>query len=145
MLRFIAALVALPPLLTVLLAIAISANGGNSGLLNMEIFELGPLPVVLMALLWVLVIFLPMLLLAARVARLSAWAAALVGFLAALLAVLVSSWSLLIDSRLRSGFRAEHLGSSWPLLATGTAIGFLFWLLAIYRNPEVPSPLAARS
>jgi hypothetical protein len=144
MLRFVAALAALPLLLTLLLAVAVPANGGNSGFLTPDVFELGLLPVILVASLWVVVVFLPMLLLAAKVVRVSAQASALVGFLAALLPVIASSWSLLTDSRLRSGFRAEHLASSWPLLAMGAAGGLLFWLLAVYGNSEVPSPLAAR-
>ena len=57
-----------------------------------------------------------------------------VGFVSAFLPVLLGAWSVLMDTRLRCGFRAERLLDGYPWLIMGAIGGLLFWLLAIYRN-----------
>lgn len=133
-LRVVASLAALPFLLAVLLVGAMSVRGDKLGALTAETFELGMLPLVILISLVVLVVFAPLLLLTSRFARISPWNSAAVGFLSALLPVLVSAWSVLVDARLRPGFRLERLADGYPWLAIGAVGGFLFWLLAIFRN-----------
>lgn len=137
MMRFAAALVAVPFLLVLLLATAMDLRGGELGSLTSEAFELGPLPIVIFAGLVLVAIFLPLLYVASRFGKMSCLSAALVGFLSALLPVLFGSWSLLTDSRLRWGFRLEHLAGLYPWLVMGASGGLLFWLLAMYRNSSL--------
>ncbi len=135
MLRIIASLLGIPVLLVALLAVALQLHEGRLGALTAETFELGFLPLFLVVVLVLLLVFLPLLGLATRMLPVTWWSAAVVGLLSALLPVAFSSWSLLADSGLRVGFRAEHLVSSWPWLAMGLVGGLLFWLLAVFRNP----------
>ena len=134
MLRVIASLGAIPFLLVVLLAVAMDMHGGTLGSLTVEMFELGLLPVVIVAALAMLLIFLPLLVLISRFTRISWWNAAAIGFLSALLPVLLSAWPVLIDTKLRMGFRVQRLADAYPWLAMGTVGGLLFWLIAIFRN-----------
>jgi hypothetical protein len=134
MLRVIASLTAIPFLLVVLLAGAMELRDGRLGSLTAETFELGLLPLVILAALVLLLVFLPLLLLVSKFAKLSLWSSVAVGFLSALLPVLVSAWSFLMDERLRVNYRIERFADSYPWLAMGAMGGLLFWLLAIFRN-----------
>jgi hypothetical protein len=137
MLRFVAALVSVPFLLVLLLAAAMDLRGGELGSLTRETFELGPIPIVIFAGLVLVAIFLPLLYVASRFGKVSYFGAAFVGFLSALLPVLVGEWSFLTDSRLRWSFRLESLAGLYPWLVMGALGGFLFWLLAMYRNSSL--------
>lgn len=112
-------------------------RGGELGSLTRETFELGPLPIVIVAGLVLVAIFLPLLYVASRFGKVSCLSAAFVGFLSALLPVLFGAWSLLTDSRLRWGFRLEQLAGLYPWLVMGSLGGLLFWLLAMYRNSSL--------
>ena len=144
MLRIVASLVAVPFLLVLLLAGAMELQDGVLGSLTAETFELGPLPIAIVAGLVMVAIFLPLLLLASRFVRVSLFSAAFVGFLSALLPVLLAAWPVLTDSRLRWNFRMERLADAYPWLVMGAVGGLLFWLLAVYRNGSLDR-LAKRS
>lgn len=137
MLRVVAALVATPILLVFLLATAAVLGENSLGSLTTETFENGLLPLILSVAFAMLLIFVPLLLLAARFTRISPWAAAAIGFLSALLPVIVSVWAVLTDARLRVGFRVERLVDAYPWLIMGAVGGLLFWTLALYRNRAV--------
>jgi len=137
MLRLAAAFLAVPFLLVLLLAAAMELAGGRLGSLAPEMFELGPLPVVLFAGLVQLVVFLPLLYLASRLIKLSFFSAGVVGLLSVLLPVFVGLWPVLADSKLRLSFRMERLADSYPWLAMGAVGGALFWLLALHRNTDL--------
>jgi len=139
MLRIVASLVAVPFALVALLAGALHLSEGTLGGLSTQLFELGPLPVVLLVLAVMLVIFLPLLFLAARFFKLSLWALAAVGFLSALLPLLVGAWSFLTNGRLRVGFRVDDFAENYPWLAMGAVGGMLFWLFAVAGNRTVKS------
>ena len=134
MLRVVASLAAVPVVLVALLAAALGMHEGKLGSLSTELFELGPLPVVLLVSAVTLVVFVPMLLLTSRFLKISLWTSVAVGFLSALLPVLGFGWSLLIDDRLRMGFRVERFAQSYPWLAMGLIGGVLFWLFAVVGN-----------
>jgi hypothetical protein len=134
MLRFVAALVAVPFLLVLFLAAAMDLRGGELGSLTREAFELGPLPIVVFSGLVLVAIFLPLLYVASRFGKVSYLSAAFVGFSSALLPVLLGTWPVLTDSRLRWSFRLENLVGLYPWLVMGALGGLLFWLLAMYRN-----------
>jgi hypothetical protein len=134
MLRVITSLVALPFLLTLLLAGAMDLRRESFGSLSVGTFELGLLPVVILAALVLFLVFLPLLLLVSRFAKISLWNSIAVGFFSALLPVLASDWLLLVDERLRLHYRMERFADSYPWLAMGAIGGLLFWLLAIFRN-----------
>ena len=133
MLRVVASLIAIPPLLVLLLAAAKALGENRLGSVTIETFELGTLPLMLLTALVMLVVFVPLVLLTSRVTRISLWKAAAIGTLSALLPILVSAWSVLTDSRLRAGYRVERLGDAYPWLIMG-AVGLLFWVLALFRN-----------
>lgn len=137
MIRLVAALVAVPFLLVLLLAAALDLRGGELGSLTRETFELGPLPIVIFAGLVLVAIFLPLLYVASRFGRVSYLSAAFVGFSSALLPVLFGAWAVLTDSRLRWSFRLESLAGFYPWLVMGALGGLLFWLLALYRNSSL--------
>jgi hypothetical protein len=141
MLRIVASLVAVPLVLVVLLAVALSLRDGSLGGLSTQLFELGPLPVVLLVGAVTLVIFLPLLLLAARFVKLSLLTLSAVGFLSSLLPVLVGAWSFLGNDRLRVGFRAQRFAEQYPWLVMGAVGGVLFWVFAIAGNQAVKHKL----
>jgi len=141
MLRVVASLAAVPVVLVALLAAALDMHEGKVGSLSTELFELGPLPVVLLVSAAMLLVFVPLLLLTSRFLKLSLWTSVAVGFLSALLPVLGFAWSLLIDDRLRIGFRVERFAESYPWLAMGLIGGALFWLFAVVGNRALGHPL----
>lgn len=130
-------MVVTPVLLVVLLVVALSLSGGRLGSLSSETFELGMLPLVIYVSLFMLVVFLPLLALASRLAAVSMWSSAAAGLLSAVLPVVLSNWSVVTDERLRWGFRLERLTDSYPWLVMGVVGGLLFWVLGILRNPEL--------
>jgi hypothetical protein len=134
MLRIAAAIVAVPLMLVLLLAIAIETQDGRLGSLTAETFELGALPIVIVTALFMVAVFLPLLFLTSRFTKASVWSAVAIGFLSSLLPVLFGTWSILTDTRLRWGFRLERLADGFPWLVMGAVGGLLFWLLAIFRN-----------
>jgi cytochrome c biogenesis protein CcdA len=145
MLRVVASLAVLPPLLVVLLAWTMDILGGKLGSLNVETFELGMLPLAILISLAMLVVFVPLLLLTSRLTRISPWNSAAIGLLSALLLVIFSKWSFLVDGKLRLGFRMERLADNYPWLAMGAVGGLLFWLLAIFRNRALDQQRGKRS
>ena len=134
MLRFVAAFLAVPFLVVLLLGAAIDFGGGELGSLTLETFELGPLPIVIFAGLVQLVIYFPLLYLVSRFIKLSFLSAGLVGLCSVLLPVLVGLWPVLTDSKLRLNFRLERFADSYPWFAMGAVGGALFYLLALHRN-----------
>ena len=137
MIRFVAALLALPFLLVLVLAAAMDLGGGELGLLTRETFELGSLPFVIFIGLDLVAIFLPLLYAVSRFGGLSYLSAAVVGLLSALPPVLFGAWSVLSNSGLRWSFRLENLAGFYPWLFMGALGGLLFWFLAMYRNSSL--------
>jgi hypothetical protein len=134
MTRVLATAVALPFLLALALAGATQLQGGKLGTVTAETFELGLLPIVLLAFVVGLALFVPLLVLTSRFRSVSLWNCVAIGFVSALLPVLFSNWSTLANSRLRLGFRIEQLMDSYPWLILGSLGGLLFWLLALRGN-----------
>jgi hypothetical protein len=137
MLRVLVALIAVPFVLVLVLAAAMDMKGGELGSLTRELFELGPLPIVMLVGLVLVAVFLPLLYAASRIRKVSCLSAAFVGFSSALLTALLGAWPVLSDSKLRWNFRLEQLVSFYPWLTLGVFGGMLFWLLALYRNNAI--------
>ena len=134
MLRIVLSLVAVPILLVAILAGAMKISDGRLGSVTIETFELGLLPIVIVAALILVTVFLPLLWAASKFAIISWWSAAIAGFLSVSLPVLVGSWSFLTNGTLRWNYRLERFGDHYPWLILGAVGGLLFWLLAVFRN-----------
>ena len=137
MLRVLLSLIAIPIVLIALLAGAMGISDGRIGSVSMETFELGLLPIVMFAALFLVLVFLPLLWVASKLVAVSWWSSAIVGLLAVLVPILIASWSSLTDGALRWNHRIEQLANHYPWLALGILGGLLFWLLAVFRNPAI--------
>ena len=134
MLRIAVSLATVPILLVAILAGAMEMSEGRLGSITMETFELGLLPIVMVAAVVLITVFLPMLWVASKLAIISWWSAAIAGFLSVFLPVLIGSWSFLTDGTLRWNYRLERFGDHYPWLVLGAVGGLLFWLFAVFRN-----------
>ena len=134
MLRVVLSLIAIPIMLTALLAGAMEISNGKIGSVTVETFELGLPPIALFAALFLIVVFLPLLWAASRFVAVSWWSAAIAGLLTVLVPIVIGSWSSLTNGALRWNYRMEQLGSHYPWLVLGVVGGLLFWLLAVFRN-----------
>jgi hypothetical protein len=147
MTRVLATVAALPFLLVALLVGAGYLWEDTLGRLLFSYSVLGLIPMVVAAFLLIVAVFVPLVMVAARLRRLSLLVLVLAGGLSGFLPVVFANWSTLIDDKLRMGFRLEKLADGHPVILLGLACGALFWLLAVFRNPELQRcvPLRRRS
>lgn len=134
------AMVAIPPLLTALLVGLMKASDGAPSSISNESFELGLAPIAVAVFVVTLTIFRSLMYLGRKLRAPSPWMSSVVWFVALALPVVLYDFSLLSDSRLRWGYRVDHLMQACPWLLLGATGGLLFRFIALRPGPARSAP-----
>jgi hypothetical protein len=127
----------LPPVLYAVLAIAVIASGRAATSAGwMEFLGFGAW-FSLMAYFFMGFIAVPLLLLCAWRQWLGLWQAVAAGCLTGFVALGWPAISQLFDERLHLQYRLGQLLGTYEAVLLGAFAGLLFWLMALWRNPQV--------